>query len=382
MGIRIASSTPHSDASYGIEVDPVIAILRHWWRRPEQYDLLSDHLAARHLQSFARLATALYMGGMGAVTLLLLFSPIAPVSPVLRGLSIAFAIGWMVSAVMWSMHWPTRRQSLALIGFIEIGLAYNCLSVTDPRVGLAACIAFAALAAFAAFLHTGIHLVTTLAIALVTTGICAARYAMSGNPAGAMATLIIVIFSLLSVPITVKVSMHILGDLATETDTDELTGLLNRRGFARSATELAQSVLAGGSADVGVIMVDLDRFKLVNDTQGHAAGDQLLIAVGEILVKAAATTRSVVARYGGEEFVIAAALGQPALCDLGERVRTDIEALPDAVTVSVGVSDLLSADFPADRDLIRRLVGGADDAMYLAKHAGGNRVAHHVARAE
>lgn len=379
MGIRTVSPALDSAAtSYGIEIEPVISILRHWWNRADQYDLLSDYLAARNLQSFATLATALYMGGMSAVTLLILMSSTTPTSPALRGLSIAFAIGWMFAAVVWSIHWPTRRQSLALILFIETGLAYNCLSVTDPRVGLAMCIAFAALAAFVAFLHTGIHLGMTLAIALVTTGICTARYAMSGDLAGAMAALIVIMFSLLSVPITVKVSGHILGDLSAETDTDELTGLLNRRGFGRAADELADSVLATGSLDLGVIMVDLDRFKLVNDTQGHAAGDQLLIAVGEILVKVSGTGQSVVARYGGEEFVIAAALGRAELCNLGERVRTEIEALPDAVTVSVGVSDLASADFPVDRDLLGHLVNGADHGMYLAKRAGGNRVAHHV----
>ncbi|WP_370061912.1 diguanylate cyclase [Mycobacterium sp. MAA66] len=368
-------------ASYGVELDPVISILRHWWRRPDQYDLLSGYLAARNLQSFARLATALYLGGMSVVTILILLSSTAPASPVLHGLSIAFAAGWMISAVVWSMQWPTRRQSLAFILFFDAGLAYNCLSVTDPRVGLTACIAFAAVAAFVAFLHTGIHLVMTLAIALITTGICSVHYAISVDPAGAMATLITVMFSLLSVPITVKVSMHILGDLAAETDTDELTGLLNRRGFGRAADQLTSSVLSAGSTDLGVIMVDLDRFKLVNDTQGHAAGDQLLIAVGGILVKAAGTTESVVARYGGEEFVVAAALGSAALRDLAEEIRTDVEALPDAVTVSVGVSGINSAALTADHELLRRLVTDADEAMYLAKRAGGNRVVDHLDRA-
>ncbi|MUL74876.1 diguanylate cyclase [Mycolicibacterium sp. CBMA 226] len=358
----------------------MISILRHWWNRPDQYDLLSAYLSARHLQTFAQLAIALYMGGMGAVTVLVLMSSSAPASPVLRGLSIVFTVGWIISAVAWSIGWPTRRQSLGLIAFIEAGFAYNCLSVTDPRVGLTACTAFAALEALVAFLHTGIHLVITLAIALLTAGVCTFRYAMSGDSAGAMATLITVVFSLLSVPITVKVSMHILGDLAIDSDTDELTGLLNRRGFGRAAEELADSVLTKSSTDIGIIMVDLDRFKLVNDTQGHAAGDRLLIAVGEILVKAASAGESVVARYGGEEFVIAAALGSATLCDVAEKIRADVEMLPDAVTVSVGVSDLRSADPRADRDLLRYLVDGADDAMYRAKHAGGNRVAHHAAQ--
>jgi diguanylate cyclase (GGDEF)-like protein len=355
----------------------MITVLRHWWGRPDHYDLVSDYLATHHLRSFARLATALYFAAMAALSVLVLSSPMAPTEPWLRTVLIGFGCCWLVGAAIWWVHWPTRRQSLLFVGFADIGIAYNCLAVTDPRAGLIGCIGFAAAAGFVAFFHLSVYLAITLGIGLGTAGLCAYQYAMSGDPIGAAWALIGIISAMLSVAITVKISVQVLGDLAIDSDTDELTGLLNRRGFSRATVELAGLAPSDG---VGVIMVDIDRFKIVNDTQGHAAGDRLLITVGEILAKAASTHRAAVARYGGEEFVIAAALGPDALHNLAEMVRANIEALPDGVTVSVGIADAHKPAANTGGDLLRHLVDGADQAMYLAKHAGGNRLVRHIHR--
>ena len=158
--------------------------------------------------------------------------------------------------------------------------------------------------------------------------------------------------------------------------TDELTGLANRRTtLERLASELARS--GREASPVGVIEVDVDRFKQVNDTHGHPAGDAVLAAV------ATAMTRSVrpydvVGRIGGEEFlVVAPAVDADGLVALAERIRVQVEgetvAVDDGtevrVTVSAGCA-LSSGDDESLEDLLRR----ADSALYAAKDNGRNRV--------
>jgi diguanylate cyclase (GGDEF)-like protein len=84
--------------------------------------------------------------------------------------------------------------------------------------------------------------------------------------------------------------------------TDELTGLLNRRGF-RMQVRKAQALVKRGATRALLVMIDLDRFKSVNDTHGHAAGDAMLVAVAEILRNRVRETDTV-ARLGGDEFAI------------------------------------------------------------------------------
>ncbi len=155
--------------------------------------------------------------------------------------------------------------------------------------------------------------------------------------------------------------------------TDALTGLPNRRYFDEFCGLLARRRRSGDA--VGVLMIDIDKFKVLNDTHGHATGDEVLRAVGGAIV-AAVREDDVPARYGGEEFVVL--LRNPSLevaLDVGERVRTAVRQLDlgrfgvRVVTVSVGVAVAHEADQP-----ITELVELADRALYRAKRAGRDRV--------
>ena len=104
--------------------------------------------------------------------------------------------------------------------------------------------------------------------------------------------------------------------------------------------------------------VDLDGFKRINDTRGHAAGDRLLITVTEILREHTAGDDIVAARFGGEEFLVCGRLDDTATAALAERIRLDVAALPDAVTVSIG-SALATIGDITDQEimpLVNRLV--------------------------
>ena len=152
--------------------------------------------------------------------------------------------------------------------------------------------------------------------------------------------------------------------------TDGLTGLANRRTFEESlAREIARSTRAASS--LGLVMLDIDHFKRLNDTFGHRSGDLALQNVAAVLLDCA-REMDIVARYGGEEFaVIVPGAGEREATAVAERLREAVEALAvdPRVTASVGV-----ASYPVAADSAEGLVRAADAALYGAKRAGRNRV--------
>jgi diguanylate cyclase (GGDEF)-like protein len=155
--------------------------------------------------------------------------------------------------------------------------------------------------------------------------------------------------------------------------TDVLTGLPNRRYFEEFCGLLARRRRADDA--IGVLMIDIDRFKGLNDTHGHALGDRVLRAVADAIANAVRDD-DVPARYGGEEFAVLLRNPTPRVAlEIGERVRravasSDLRPLGvDGVTVSVGIAVSDAPDQPIDELLAR-----ADRALYAAKSAGRNRV--------
>jgi two-component system, cell cycle response regulator len=154
---------------------------------------------------------------------------------------------------------------------------------------------------------------------------------------------------------------------------DELTGLLNRRGFRLRSDGLLAALPTG--AGVGLLMLDIDRFKRVNDLHGHETGDRAIAGVGRCLA-AALPAGALAARLGGEEFcVLVETASTHELAVLGERLRAVVQALRIdaggaalALTVSVGGACQL-APLPG----LRGLFVAADRRLYEAKHAGRNR---------
>ena len=158
--------------------------------------------------------------------------------------------------------------------------------------------------------------------------------------------------------------------------TDELTGLFNRRRFQEAmATEVERSKRFGQA--VGLVLLDLDDFKAVNDTYGHQQGDLVLREVARVL-RERSREIDAPARYGGEELaVVLPGTDLEGAYNLAERVRAGIEELELPllegngalrVTASFGVATL-----PGSADDTRGLVAAADEALYRAKRAGKNR---------
>jgi diguanylate cyclase (GGDEF)-like protein len=160
----------------------------------------------------------------------------------------------------------------------------------------------------------------------------------------------------------------------TAASTDPLTGLLNRRAFLEGARALAVASKKS-KKPVSILMFDLDRFKSINDTYGHAAGDEAL-RVFATSVRNSMRLDDVIGRLGGEEFVAVVDADADNTRRIAERVRIGFER--DGVviaghkvgaTVSIGVATALT-----EVNAIEKLLGRADSALYLAKTSGRNRV--------
>lgn len=164
--------------------------------------------------------------------------------------------------------------------------------------------------------------------------------------------------------------------LTGEAHTDPLTGLFNRREFDTRLVEEHQRARRHGKS-FALMMIDIDRFKHINDDYGHPAGDAVLIVMAEVL-KQQFRDVDVIARYGGEEFVvILPEITSESAQQVAERVRSAIASISfplaggpeNEVTASIGIS--YCADGEASPQL---MVARADQALYRAKQSGRNRV--------
>ncbi|HEU5039565.1 MAG TPA: sensor domain-containing diguanylate cyclase [Gemmatimonadales bacterium] len=156
--------------------------------------------------------------------------------------------------------------------------------------------------------------------------------------------------------------------------TDELTGLYNRRALEeRLAAEISRSLRH--QLHTSVLLIDLDRFKMINDTLGHAAGDRLLIQVGRVL-RQQCRALDVVGRLGGDEFLVILPMTKPSeaqvfVARVQASIRTMEQESPEfgPCTLSMGI-----AESPRHGTTVSSLLAAADTALYKAKRAGRNAV--------
>ena len=168
---------------------------------------------------------------------------------------------------------------------------------------------------------------------------------------------------------------RLMESLRDSTLRDPMTGLNNRRFLEEYVETLVASVHRKHS-HAAILMLDLDYFKMVNDTYGHDAGDAVLKALSNVL-KQSVRASDLVIRYGGEEFLIILLDSQgDAAIQVAENIRVAVEGLKVQVagivlqkTISIGISD-----FPTDSDTFWQAVKFADVALYQAKEKGRNRV--------
>jgi diguanylate cyclase len=350
--------------------------LERWWRRPDHFDWLSAYIADHGLRQTTRAvigtsaaATALAAGG-------LILSPSGPHGLAAVTVSALASVVGLAMAGIWLVGWPTRRGSAVFALVPNACFASVCLVQSQPIVGLMGCCVFATIGGYIALFHTSRFMAFYLTVATVTTTVLAVRVASEYDPAlGGFLGLLVAAVNL-SVSWVVHMLIHLMRIDVLESERDPLTSLLNRRGFDR-ATQTLLATPPIDDAHLVVLMVDLDRFKVLNDDLGHAVGDQALIAVADVL-RHHAGAASVIGRVGGEEFLIAEITSTPEPVALAGRLCRDIAATPYPITASIGTSTaaLRTDDDAVQHPPLSTLIAIADAAMYAAKRGGGNR-AHH-----
>jgi diguanylate cyclase len=164
----------------------------------------------------------------------------------------------------------------------------------------------------------------------------------------------------------------------SEARTDTLTQLANRRAFDDEFQRRSAEFRRHGTRFL-LMLIDIDRFKRLNDTYGHPAGDAVLSQLAAILRQTLRDT-DLVARFGGEEFVLLLPAGEMSqVTDSMERIRRAVEGAEFRVedrTIQVTIS--CGAAEPLDREAADALIKRADTALYAAKEAGRNRCFFHT----
>lgn len=263
------------------------------------------------------------------------------------GYLVAAAVGWLVLSTTWRAHRPLREHFGGTVAWV--------VTVSNGLIGVLNWIRVV-MALLAPQAIVPLHVPSTINIVLVYI---------------TMATAAIFNFMFLFL-----IVLRLLRRLTVLVQRDALTGLFNRRAM-EDMLDRAWSRWRRMAEPFTVVTVDLDHFKLINDTWGHQAGDAVLKATAGKLA-ANLRTADVVGRVGGEEFLaVLEACPSDTSAATAERLRQAIgaEAVPVdsdvtvAVTASVGVATVL----PTDSD-IRQMLRRSDAALYRAKREGRNRV--------
>lgn len=350
---------------------------RRWWQQDDQFHWFSVYLHDRGLDRQWRLATAVFTGFFAVIPMLMLASPWGPDNTVTRTIAVAAAVCGLLAAAVWVPRWPTRTQSLIFNAGCCLSIAAGSLALSTPYGALMACTMFAAVGGFLAYFHTLGWVVANFVVAMGCTAISATRLMFDiDDPPLVIASVLLVLGLNLGVPFGINMLVHSLHIDLRNSDRDPLTGLLNRRAFYGAMHELILE-RRGGLTAVNVTMIDIDDFKKLNDTRGHAAGDEALAGIGDVLLKHCAPG-AVVGRLGGEEFVVADLGDDDCHAAAVELIREAVAALPVAITASLGSCTAVLepgavVEHPGFLDDLLRV---ADSAMYDSKRAGGNRVQH------
>lgn len=336
-----------------------------------RFDSMSAFLVANSFVRPTRAVMAAVCAMSGLATVLLLGT-----NP-----SFSLAAAGVVSALFcvaltwfWLTKWPTRQQSH---GAVLAGMACTAgWAALAPDVTVSAMVGTAAVmtSCYVAFFHCARLLAANILASVCVAAMVAVRM-LEQHTAGVAASVFWIMCMLNSVlPAAVRGMSLAMSTYATRSNQDPLTGLLNRRGF----NEAVQHQLGrdrDACRSLSILMVDLDQFKLLNDTHGHDAGDRVLTAVASLLFRHCPVD-AILSRAGGEEFVIAI-FGTQDAAALAAQLCSEIANLPLTSSASIGVA---SARLDSDGDtaaIVGDLVAAADTAMYAAKRDGGNRARSH-----
>jgi diguanylate cyclase len=347
----------------------------YWRSTPNRYEWIKAFLCERGRLRAARRIMAVVCASAALAPLSVLSCQHRPSAGevVFGALTAVFSIGM---TLFFLARWPTRRQSeaAAVVGVLCIaGWSFN-----QPTAALSAlsCTPLAVTGAYCAIFHRQKIVVFHGAVAVAIAIAAVARLAGEVSLAAAISAFWLINFVNLSVLLGAWGMSRALGGYAQRSEEDPLTGLLNRRAFIDTVSNrLADTSPA--HTHLSVAMLDLDKFKGINDTHGHCVGDHALRAVSGLLIEHTPAD-AVVCRAGGEEFLVALTCVTSEIEPLADRICAAVTGLSPRMTASLGTAsaELQWLRGPERTARIEELIAIADSAMYAAKRSGGNQARH------
>lgn len=344
-----------------------------WWRQPDHFDHLASLLQSRGMAGRTRATIALIGASLSILILASIWSETGPRTPAQLACALAAAAGAAAGSLLWTLRWPTRRQAVdfAVLSSASIGLA--ALAQNDPLAAMLSCTIQATMAGYIAVFHGPPLMLYNFAIAALTGAVQATRISVGSGVVSALCAYTVVLTLSLSVPFGIQAVAQVLGVDAMRAERDQLTGLLNRRAFRRRASRHLYRDRSLPDQLV-ITVIDLDRFKQLNDQHGHSTGDAALVAVAGAL-RECTDESALLARMGGEEFAIADVCEPDQVRLRAQRLCDAVAALPFGLTASVGTA---CVDWQPDAATsLDELICAADAAMYVAKRRGGNQTWRH-----
>ena len=348
---------------------------RTWLRQPFDFGWTINHQRTRGFVRIHKIFIGSFSLLYGLTALLsVLFAQFDGGAVVANQLVLGIAASSAVLGVLWIFGpMPTERWSIAFVIYADIAVLTVILCYEDAFTAMPGLALLATNGIYIVVLHGPRVLLGHLVFTVVAfAGLYALALTQGNYPATVIAVRVLVLFpTVIGVQVLVQSYVLALRMDALDALHDPLTRLHNRRGLDVAVGQL----LPVNGAQIGVLAVDIDKFKAINDAFGHDAGDRVLVSVANATrdVVSAVGVPAVIARTGGEEFVLVIE-GAP---EVPERVAALLHQAvagsdgPAAPTVSIGVA----SGHIGDDDVVARvhdLIDRADTAMYRAKHAGGN----------
>lgn len=356
----------------------LIELVVTWWHLPDQYQRFMRYLDDRGLIVACRLLVGATAFGMGLVLLLMRWSAVGPQGSFWRGVNLAVAGACLVGGLIWWLFPPTRLWSYTFVIGSDIAIALSAACDKDALARLLCCVVFASIGGYIAFFHNPKLQIGHLAFATLVTVAAGSTLLFGANsdPGLGIAKIGVTLATIYVIPVVSQIMLAMLSSDARTSEFDPLTGLLNRRGLSRRATDVVEMEINERNALL-VVVIDLDRFKSINDLHGHDIGDSTIIRTA-LRIQLWASAAAVIARVGGDEFVVVERAPFSSVAILSSRIAMSMNGQRDdpATSSSIGIAirtDPQEADETVD-DIVSAMFRAADSAMYQAKREGGNQV--------
>lgn len=344
----------------------VVAVARH--RGRDQYRFTVRAIEASGYLSALKFVIGgmcLLIMGLGMLTLM---HPLGPESGTARTIQLIINVSALPVGIWWIVApWPSYGMAIAFVAWGDVSLGVAALLYRTPQAQISTAIDMAVIGVFAAFLLGTWVLAVHCAAAASLLAVLTIRSTVVDDLDWfdlylflAPAFLTVVLLPIF-IQATIEGGRRGIRGAVRQAIRDPMSGLLNRRGMYAAAKQLLDS----HAGTIAAAVIDLDRFKELNDRLGHDRGDAALKAVAEAL-RFAVRHGDIVARIGGDEFVVIAAIQDPGDVEgFTERLRTALGSVADTVTASIGVA--WAEVGKGGDDVVDSLLRRADHAMYDAK---------------